>query len=475
MIVARHTGAANVPLPVLRQNIPDELTSCPHWVAWVYDTSNPRRKKPEKVPLNPRTGRRADPTNPRTWAAFDDAHGFYLDRKLSGVGFVFHQSDPFAGLDRDGIRDPQSGVIDPLAVAMLKEVRTYSELSPSGTGAKAYGRARIDPHGPKSDRHSGIEVYDRGRFFAVTGHKLPFAPAGVRPCEAELRRIQDLLRKTPPAPRECRAGGFPGDDAALLAVAFGAKNGVKVRQLWDGRHSHPSASEALLALANCLAFYTGDDPDRLDRLMVRSRLYATTEAERAKWDSRRRGGSWGRRYVVDRAISDCRRFYGVGRTARGGVRVVSATDVPNKTEDEAPSRKTQPCGSHGVQFGGVRAAWNRATAGEVPSGLEMVTGRGDKTRHQRRRLAALCWNLSRQSRDRRFFLAEEDAARLIGVERTTINRWLKLLRSRPLCLIRRVSTGNSLSGMASVYQWTGSKRMPGACAEQRVSPPAGDI
>jgi hypothetical protein len=88
-----------------------------------------------------------------------------------------------------------------------------------------------------------------------------------------------------------------------------------IRAYWNGnRLGKPSASEALLALARLLAFYTGHDEDRLERLILQSPLFASTEAERVKWTSRRRGGTWGRVYVVQKAISTCPTFYS-GRAA----------------------------------------------------------------------------------------------------------------------------------------------------------------
>lgn len=450
---------------VLADSIPPELKRLPCWVPWNVE---PRAAgKPAKVPIQARTGGRADVTNPRHLVGFEAAHDFHLSRRTAGVGFVFRAGDPFAGVDFDHCRDPRTGEIDPLTRQVLDELATYAEVSPSETGVKAIVKGKLDPSG--RNRAWGIELYDRGRFFALTGHRLPFAPPTIEPREGMVRRLQAMLaRPVQPRGPEPHGGGFPGDDGALLATAFGAKNGRQVRALWHGRHDHPSPSEALIGLANHLAFYTGDDPDRLERLILASPLFAETEAERPKWESWRRCGTWGRRYVIERAIRDCRRFYGrtrVGdgvRTVRGGVRVPAGSRSDTDTQDERP----RTCGSHGTHSGGLTAAWQRVLSGDVPAGLERVTGRGRRPLERRRKLATLCWNLGRWTPGRRFFLADVDAARLLGVAQQTAGRLLKALQSRPICLIRRVTTGNSYSGLASEYQWIGPSypaSEPAAC------------
>jgi hypothetical protein len=66
----------------------------------------------------------------------------------------------------------------------------------------------------------------------------------------------------------------------ILAVAMSAKNGDKFTKLWKGdwENDYSSQSEADLALAAMLAFYTGPNEELLDELFRQSGLY------RDKWD-----------------------------------------------------------------------------------------------------------------------------------------------------------------------------------------------
>ena len=51
---------------MIAREIPEPLRALDQWVAWVS-------KNGKKPPINPRTGRPASPTDPRTWADYDTA------------------------------------------------------------------------------------------------------------------------------------------------------------------------------------------------------------------------------------------------------------------------------------------------------------------------------------------------------------------------------------------------------------------
>ncbi|GAB7009036.1 hypothetical protein [Halorubrum trueperi] len=81
---------------------------------------------------------------------------------------------------------------------------------------------------------------------------------------------------------ECAVGeaegtgkGFSGLDADLLERARDVKSGERFYQLFDrgDTSSYRSHSEARMALLYDLAFWTGGDPKRMDRLFRESGLY----------------------------------------------------------------------------------------------------------------------------------------------------------------------------------------------------------
>lgn len=157
------------------ETIPSALTDLEQFVYW-RDT--PRDGKSTKMPLNiSRTP--ASSTNPDTWMAYETAVIHYNEQKDSGIGFVFTADDDLLGIDLDGCRDPETGELADWAKNILEAFQTYTEVSPSGTGVKLFCRSSIQPpkgkkkelpFDPITPKNPGIEVYSRGRYFALTGH-----------------------------------------------------------------------------------------------------------------------------------------------------------------------------------------------------------------------------------------------------------------------------------------------------------------
>ena len=103
------------------------------------------------------------------------------------MGLVFTDVDDvlLAGIDLDSCRDPDSGAIAVWAQEVIDRFDTYTEVSPSGTGAKVFfaiARAdlaeveaifggacgRLFKNGGGGDHPPAIEVYYTKRYFATT-------------------------------------------------------------------------------------------------------------------------------------------------------------------------------------------------------------------------------------------------------------------------------------------------------------------
>ncbi len=120
-------------LPVQPDNIPADIQPLTQFVAWDFEV---RDDKPTKVPINPSTGRKAQSDNPKTWGTLADALACMTKRMLPGIGFVFSADDPYAGIDLDKCRDPETGAIANWAQSIIHQLDSYTEISPSGTGVK---------------------------------------------------------------------------------------------------------------------------------------------------------------------------------------------------------------------------------------------------------------------------------------------------------------------------------------------------
>jgi hypothetical protein len=257
------------------------------------------------VPIDPRTGRKAKPTDPGTWGTFEEAFACYERLKLDGIGFCFSEGGPLAGVDLDLCRGPDTGELDPWASFELAILATYAEVSPSNTGIKAIivGRLHAGINGGKEKKSDQVEVYAAKHFFTVTGHRLIEFPEVVNQNQPALddlirRRFPHWLKTPEPRARAARrAAGWRPDAADEEIVAALRLRFPKFDSLWRGEWQahYKSASEATLALVQMLVHGVGSDHASIDRLVRASDLV------REKWDSPRGQGTWGD-LVIGRAL-----------------------------------------------------------------------------------------------------------------------------------------------------------------------------
>lgn len=256
--------------------VPAELRDYPNFVAW---RAEERGGKLTKVPVNIHTGRLALTNAPFTWATFDEAIP-YVRRHGLGLGFVFGADDPFAGVDLDDCIDPDTRRVQPWAWAIIAALDSYTEVSPSGLGIKIVVRATL-PSGRRG-WGAGHGMYDRARFFTLTGVRLPDLPFTVEERTAEIAALHAKI--FPPQQAKPREENGPVplrhmDDHEVVQRAMSAANGPKFARLWLGdRGGYSSDSEADAALCSMLAWWIGPDAERLDQLFRQSRLY------REKWE-----------------------------------------------------------------------------------------------------------------------------------------------------------------------------------------------
>lgn len=156
-------------MTTLFDKIPQELKERPQWVCWILipDPKNPG--KPKKVPIDPKTGKAASTNNPATWATHDQAVNRYNIGGCKGIGFVFTDNDTYVGIDLDKCRCKETGEILPWAQEIISSFDSYTEVSPSGTGVHIIVKGRLPGRGKKI---GDIEIYDKGRYFTVTGETI---------------------------------------------------------------------------------------------------------------------------------------------------------------------------------------------------------------------------------------------------------------------------------------------------------------
>jgi len=281
----------------------EELQARPQWVCWRKEQ---RQGTFTKVPYSARTGNRAGSDNPATWASYGQAVQALRAGTYHGIGYVFHQD--YTGIDLDHCVNPD-GSIDAWAQAYLDRLGSYAEYSPSKTGVHILVRGAV-PRGIRRriqdapHPQAAIEMYCEKRYFTVTGQHLTSTPTTIETC-VDLQAIHAELTVPGPAPQPA-SNERPDElsDTALLDRAMSAKNGATFRALWHGTTTgYVSQSEAELALCTLLAFWTGKDASRMDRLFRRSALY------REKWDRPARSGETYGQGTISRAIANCAETY----------------------------------------------------------------------------------------------------------------------------------------------------------------------
>lgn len=314
-----------VDLNLVAQATPACLRDRPQWVAWRYIE---RDGKPTKAPVNALTGGLADSTDASTWTSFPQAVAACQQRQgLAGVGFVFTPDDPYCGVDLDDCIDPETGQIKTWASEFIVQLASYTEISPSGTGVKVFLKANKPGSRCRKAYEDGeVEIYDRDRFFTVTGQRLASAPSDVELRQKALNAVYRAVfgddgcgdeGPSAPLPSAHDVGdGSPivlDDDQIIDLASNQRRSGAKFATLWSGDWNayFNSASEADSSVVFTLAFYT-KDAGQIDRLFRRSGLM------RAKWDEQHGEQTYGATTIA-KALAKVTKQY-VPRGKRGGGR-----------------------------------------------------------------------------------------------------------------------------------------------------------
>lgn len=312
------------------QTLPASFQALANYKQFVIWQAIPNKKKPgkfDKITVNPRTLFNHNAHDPAIW--MDAVSAIDLVGRLGGsygVGFVFTKTDPFWFFDLDNCTvDGQwrQDVVDFCQYFAGCAI----EISMSGHGLHIIGagvQSIITEHA-KKNVPLGIEFYTDNRFCALTGNGAT-GDAGFNASHLLPQFIaQYFPPKTPTIKAEWTTKPHPDSrplktDKALIkrmCESTSAKSifsqGVSVADLWNAVENklaiaYPAFNEtdpfdrssADQALCNHLAFWTGKDCERIDRLMRQSSLV------RDKWTDRQTY----RQDTILKAVAACQAVYG---------------------------------------------------------------------------------------------------------------------------------------------------------------------
>lgn len=293
------------------QNIPQELRNLKQWglfeLKWVE-----ARKKNTKIPINPYDGSAGKSNDPNTWSDFDTAMRALNDvERADGLAFYF--ANGYVGLDIDHIdsnlEDWRAGDNDPNnLVNKFQDLtdNTYMEVSQSGTGIHAIFKGKIPG---KRRRKGNYEMYQTGRFFALTGNNIIPDPTIKSMSDDEMKTLYEFLfGKDNVVQLHSETDNITPVDLSVVEIIKRAENSAKtgtrftmfMKGGWEQFYS--SHSEADMAFANDLAFWTGRDFHKMDTIFRNSSLM------REKFDEKHGAVTYGTS-LLNKAINETQNIY----------------------------------------------------------------------------------------------------------------------------------------------------------------------
>lgn len=283
------------------QQLPEALLALASFKQFILWTTMFRDGKLQKLPVDPRTLATFEKgidwqNDPEATTDVESALKLIeLSGNQFGLGFLFTEQDPFFFLDIDKCLS-ESREWSPLAVELMGAFPGAAiEVSQSGTGLHIFGRGTPIEHAKKNES-LGIELYTEKRFVALTGTNA-IGDANTEHTNALHNLIAQYF-----APKVAKKGQTwtaepvpewtgPEDDDELIKKALASKSataafggGATFQQLWEGDEEALSQafppndtdvynrSRADAAIAQHLAFWTGNNCERIALLMWQSGL-----------------------------------------------------------------------------------------------------------------------------------------------------------------------------------------------------------
>ena len=308
------------------RGIPETMKVRPQYVLWKREERDGKATKPPYIVKNGKLVRRKDKN---AVYSFEEAARLAMEFSC-GIGIVFDpELSPLCGIDIDHCLDEQ-GNINATAQALLNHVgKTAIEYSPSGNGVHIYFFDDA-PERPTKNRKGGIEVYDHGRFFTVTGkpfgaaNEVAHLPGMAAEISREFIEKQSTLKaaQSPqkahkvveqsqidetvvPAEIDASDALQPASDISqriqeVFGVLRRAKDADKFKRLYEGNdNGYHSTSEADLAFFGMLAFYTKKNVELMKAIFKSSARSRRAKAAREDYVDR----------TIETAISNCTGIY----------------------------------------------------------------------------------------------------------------------------------------------------------------------
>lgn len=305
------------------------MADVPQWHLFRLD-SDPATRKYRKRPWSMQGDYAIDASNPENWHDFDTVLAAVRARDCQGgavryaFGFRLTREAGYFLLDLD--KCLTDGKPNDLAWELLNKFPgAMHEISCSGNGLHIIGVCQPLEH---SNKHENtIELYTHSQSIAFG---INYQCVGVTDvhCDSQVKAlVNQYLTRIPSTPTltsfECKPTGLT--DEQIIEKARKSHSALRKLQgkatfseLFDGLVAEGNEND--LALARCLAFWTGRDPVQVERIMHLSKRV------RDKWSHRRKQTTW-LRQTIEKACAGCEQVYLGRSTARVGTQIGSTTNA----------------------------------------------------------------------------------------------------------------------------------------------------
>jgi primase-polymerase (primpol)-like protein len=308
------------PLTVLEEgrfHVPKEIDPAEVWIGFrIEEDDDGKLKKVPKAPFmsSKQTLYDTNPTSRRDAVTFAEAIEFVHESKerlgedgADGVGLVLSDDDDIAGVDLDGCRDAKTGEVEDWAFDIVRQLDSYTEVSPSGTGLHVLVKGELDDEFQQKNDELGLEMYDSDRFLTFTGRWIPSTRSEIKDRHDEFLNVQranlpvsddveiDMEGDSLPDLPTGRDVDLKPEDEEIVEDA--KETDPDFEPLWRGSTALNGGdhSRADFYLACKLAYRCYSDIEQMDRIFRQSGLM------RDKWDAPRGNITYGQ-YTLQKAV-----------------------------------------------------------------------------------------------------------------------------------------------------------------------------
>lgn len=268
---------------LLYNNIPEEMQTVNRWVCYRITEKNGKKVK---MPISAKTGKAASTTEADTWADFNTAVKYCETnpQNVSGIGFVFADTDDIVGIDFDDCLDNDGNLINDAIQEIVSRNNSYIERSVSGTGLHIYVCGKLPREtGIKISKENsplgfGIELYSQKRFFIVTGNAYPDSDTKLSLTEdqALIDYVINLLPTNNIAANNPVSTTNVSNEVRDINIEAALKSNRRLKQLWNGERPKGNESSDDMALLYQLALLT-DNLEQISNLFFASPHYETKD------------------------------------------------------------------------------------------------------------------------------------------------------------------------------------------------------